>query len=121
MDDPGPPPPTLKQNAGVIYISFDDDVGERSGAKEDRRSSPPRRFEERLKQSKKPHHQALELRRHLLHTDHQPCEEQKAEEADALPRSWVDWTSLPDEIVWQIFSYLDVWALIQVLTRPTPS
>ncbi|ELR15873.1 Fbox domain containing protein, partial [Acanthamoeba castellanii str. Neff] len=40
-------------------------------------------------------------------------EEQKAEEEDALP-SWVDWTSLPDEIVWQIFSYLDVWALIQV-------
>lgn len=109
MDDPACAP---AKNAGVIYISFDDDELAQPGAKEDRRSSPPRRFQERLKQSKKPHHQAVELRRHL-HTDHQSDEEQKAEEEDALP-SWVDWTSLPDEIVWQIFSYLDVWALIQV-------
>jgi len=108
MDDPGPPP-TLQQNAGVIYISFDDDELEQSGAREERRSSPPRRFQQLLKQSKKPHRMAGELRR--LHTDHQSNDEQREE--DALP-FWVDWTSLPDEIVWQIFSYLDVWTLIQV-------
>jgi hypothetical protein len=122
MDLVTAPAASEKTRAGLIYISFVDDEESSGGsavrrgrAKEERDSqqtighhgrpvTPPRRLQERLKLAKYQQHTrsaASELRPRQL----------QQEDVGLL---WVDWTSLPDEIVWQVFSYLDVWSLIQV-------